>query len=291
MFIFLFNFINIISLFVENSKNIFKQSQTYKNNHSNDSNNNDRIEYINKYNNLKINKIENVLPKNYNHNKKIIQYKIKNYKEKINIIQNTENDRFAIINILTDNSLISVNIPNLKNGNDNISGKKNDNQITKIEINNRIFNFSNYVNNLNMDYKTMRKIELLNHYLNGKFYEYIEKWIRDFKSDNQKKAKIKKEKFLKMILIWDFDIHQEKNNTSMCLEKYKENIIKYISDEKQKNFLISLMMKIREKSILSHLKELIFEFLSEDVWYISNFSEEKEKLLFEKIGKFLRRYY
>lgn len=125
----------------------------------------------------------------------------------------------------------------------------------------------------------MRKLELLNHYLNGRFYEYIDKWITEYKFKN----KIDKEKYLKLYYIWNFSIIEEKTLT-FGSEKFKEKLKNVEFEDSQKLVIFSLLQKLEQIFILNDLKAHIFEFLSEDIWHSVNFHEEKEKIVLDKIS-------
>lgn len=125
----------------------------------------------------------------------------------------------------------------------------------------------------------MRKLELLNHYLNGRFYEFIDKWLEA----NKNNLKIDKEKYLKIKLLWDFNLAEEKN-ADLNPGKYKEIFKSFNLNENQETLVLSLLTKIKDLDILCLLKETIMDFLSEDIWHSVNFHELKEKILLEKIS-------
>jgi len=106
-----------------------------------------------KYTKLKINKFESVVPKNMNNYKNLMHFRIKNYKDLKNKQQFSEKGNIEILNILTDNSLISIQIPNLKLFKNNLEDFKKHNN--GIGFNLDGFNFNNYIQNLNMDYKVL----------------------------------------------------------------------------------------------------------------------------------------
>lgn len=126
----------------------------------------------------------------------------------------------------------------------------------------------------------MRKLELLNHYLNGRFYEYIDKWVKT----NKNNMKVEKLKYLKLKLLWDFNLTEDKKFI-FNFEKYKNIFEKIKLPESQYSSVLSLIANLEKLNILSLLNESIMEFLTEEIWQTASLSELKEKNLNEKISK------
>ncbi len=100
---------------------------------------------------MQINKIKHVLPKNTFNNKKLNQYKLKNYKELRNKNQNSDKDNIEIMYVLTDNSLISIQIPNLDFH--KFEQKSSNKANIRSVFSSASFIFDNFIANLTMDYK------------------------------------------------------------------------------------------------------------------------------------------
>lgn len=115
---------------------------------------NEKADACVEYKPLKLSKISFNVPKNHT-NKKLNEYKVKNYKEfraKLKP-QSTDNANIEVLYILTDNSLIAVQMPNLDfKKEDTYNTDFGKSQIPK-SLYKSNFNFENFMSHLKLDYK------------------------------------------------------------------------------------------------------------------------------------------